>query len=130
MIRFVYNGNMFYTDNLPKKLKRLKITENDITDVHEFEEKKKSTDTEDINYTYIYFFDPETKHTHIFAQKTAEKPTDKNIFFKDLLKNNGDGTGYYTAEIVDRVVLLNGIPKYPINIKSDGTVELETIYNW
>ena len=40
MIEFKYKDKLFYTTNLHKKLKRLKITENDITIIREFEEQK------------------------------------------------------------------------------------------
>ena len=42
MIEFLYKGQKCYTNNLPKKLKRMKITENDIEILREFDETEKS----------------------------------------------------------------------------------------
>ena len=40
MIEFKYKDKLYYTTNLPKKIKRLKITENDIEILIEYEEQK------------------------------------------------------------------------------------------
>lgn len=58
MIEFLYKGQKCYTNNLPKKLKRMKITENDIEILREFDEAEKKVKVEeeiDVTWTYYVF---------------------------------------------------------------------------
>ena len=58
MIEFLYKEQKCYTNNLPKKLKRMKITENDIEILREFDETEKKVKVEeeiDDNWTYYVF---------------------------------------------------------------------------
>ena len=56
MIEFLYKGQKCYTNNLPKKLKRMKITENDIEILREFDETEKKVKVEEeIDDTWTYY---------------------------------------------------------------------------
>ncbi len=136
MIEFLYKGQKCFTNNLPKKLKRMKITKDDIEILREFDETEKKVKPEDNNNEFddwikVVYWDPITNYTHIGFTHGMNKP-DKNEFFKNSKWNEETKTGlkYCTKEWIDNVVLLNGIPKYPIVIGDDGKPVLETKYNW
>jgi hypothetical protein len=120
MIEFKYKDKLFYTTNLQKKLKRLKITENDIEILREFEEQKTKQQDEFEDWLYCYFYNSNNKNSHIIISKDHSKPN-KTI----LLKYN-----IFTEEYINNLILLDGQPKFPIILDENNLPILETIYNW
>ena len=131
MIEFKYKDKLFYTTNLQKKLKRLKITENDITIIREFEEQKQPEIKEYENWLYCYFYNPYTNFFHIVISKDHIKPNKYNVF-KNSLWNENTKTGIknFTKEYIDKLILLNGKPIFPIILDENKLPILETIYKW
>lgn len=131
MIEFKYKDKLYYTTNLPKKLKRLKITENDIEILREYEEQKQPEKPEYPNWYYCHFFDPDTKNCHI-AISTDHKKPNKYEVFKDHIWNDETKLGikYFTKEYLDKLILLDGKPKYPIILDENNLPVLETKYEW
>ena len=121
MIEFIYNGNTYYTEKLDKKLKRLNITKNDITIIREYNPiKEKEINNEYPDWFYCYFYNPINKISHIVISKDHKKP-DKSI----LLKHN-----IFNSEYINKLILLNGKPKFPITLDKNNIPELELIYEW
>ena len=131
MIEFKYKDKLFYTTNLSKKLKRLKITENDIEILREFEEQKQPEKIEYEDWLYCSFYNPDNKIFHIIISKDHTKPNKYDVF-KNSLWNENTKTGikYFTKEYINKLILLNGKPKYPITLDKNNLPILEEIYNW
>lgn len=133
MIEFLYNGKKCYTDNLPKKLKRMKITESDIQILREFTEEKKVEKIEiDDSLRKIVYWDPKTKNSYITFIKIDEKPKSVNEHFKSVIYNEETKCGLreVNEDFLNRVYLLDGIPKYPIVLGNDNKPILEVKYDW
>ena len=68
MIEFLYKGQKCYTNNLPKKLKRMKITENDIEILREFDETEKKVKVEEeIDDTWTYYVFQNSKGYYLWG---------------------------------------------------------------
>lgn len=67
MIEFLYNGKKCYTNNLPKKLKRMKITENDIEILREFDETEKKVKDETIEGEWTYYVYQNSKGYYLWG---------------------------------------------------------------
>ena len=118
MIEFSYKDKVFYATNLDKKLKRLKLTREDITILREYDEVKSKEKDEYPDWYYCHFYDPLTKYCYITVSKDQTKP-DKSII-KDIVND----------VIYDRLVLLDGKPKYPIILNEYNLPVLEKTYIW
>ena len=106
MIRFEYNGNVYYTTNLQKKLKRLKITESDIENViEEVQEKKKEDNDEECAYLY-YTLD---KKTNQYLVSLSHKKMSMEERSRQLEEYPED---YFTSRGIDKkdLVLLEKSP--------------------
>lgn len=135
MIVFEYNGKTFYADNFEKKLKRLKITKNDvkiINDDFEFVRKDKHLETEYDEFTRAYILDKSNNTIHVICVDSLEYKPDIFKLFEKYIWNNETKTGikYINNDYIkNNMILLNGIPKFPLNIIGD-TCELIKEYNW
>ena len=119
MIEFLYNDKIYYATKLDKKLKRLKITENDITILREYDNVKPQENIEYPDWYYCHFFDPITKCCYVTVSKDKTKPDKsviKNIINDDIIYN--------------RIILLDGKPKYPITLDKNNLPILEITYIW
>ena len=68
MIEFLYKGQKCYTNNLLKKLKRMKITENDIEILREFDETEKKVKVEEeIDDTWTYYVFQNSKGYYLWG---------------------------------------------------------------
>lgn len=68
MIEFLYKGQKCYTNNLQKKLKRMKITENDIEILREFDETEKKVKVEEeIDDTWTYYVFQNSKGYYLWG---------------------------------------------------------------
>ena len=130
MIEFIYNGNKYYTEKLDKKLKRLKITKDDIQIIREFNPIKEQETIEYPDWYYCYFYNPNNKISYITVSKDHKKP-DKSELYKNIF-NNETKTGIkeFTKEYIDNLILLDGKPKFPITLDKNNLPILETIYEW
>lgn len=131
MIEFKYKDKLYYTTNLAKKLKRLKITENDIEILREYDEQKQPEKIEYYDWLYCYFYNPELKIYHIVVSQDHSRPNKYDIF-KNHIWNNETKTGvkYITKEYLDKLILLEGKPIYPIKLDENNMPMLETEYVW
>jgi hypothetical protein len=131
MIEFKYKDKLFYTTNLPKKLKRLKITENDIEILREYNEQKQPEKIEYEDCFYCYFYNSDNKIFHVIISKDHTKQNKYNVF-KNSIWNENTKTGIknFTNEYIDKLILLNGKPKFPITLDENKLPILEIIYDW
>ena len=135
MVVFEYNGKTFYADNFEKKLKRLKITKDNvkiISEDFEFIKKDKHLETEYDENLRVYVLDKSNNHTHIFPVNSVNTKPDILKLFENFIWNNETKTGIRNITIDyinENKILLNGIPKYPINRMGD-MCELIHEYNW
>lgn len=131
MIDFIYNGKTYSTENLDKKLKRLKIKKEDIQIIREYNPIKQNIQDEYPDWYYCYFYNPITKYSHIVVSKDHVKP--KNDILYNLIYNPETKTSCkeYTKEYIDNLILLDGKPIFPIVIDENTKLpKLEKTYDW
>lgn len=134
---FEYNGKRFFTENLQKKLKRLKTTEDKITIINVSDGKLNQKKVEVLEYETINWICIWNKLDNTIIQKHVNNLDVKPDIVK-LLENNFwndiDKTGIrnitYSNIENGNLILLDGYPKFPIIIGNDGLPELEIKYNW
>ncbi len=136
MIEFKYNDKTYWTTNLNKKLKRLKINQEDIeiiniTDDNIINNKEKEEKEEYNDWLDCYFFDLNSKCSHIVISKDHKKPN-KDILYKYIFNNKlRTGIKGFTKNYIDNLILLDGIPEFPINIDKETNLPILKIkYEW
>lgn len=91
MIVFKYKNKTYETPNLKKKLKRMKLSLEDIEIIEKNNPIEKNDDCVDIK-EYKVYEDINTKHTYWFLIEKGTNPTIEEVF-KDLLWNPETKTG-------------------------------------
>lgn len=131
MIEFNYKGKIYNTENLDKKLKRLKITKDDITIIREYDNIKQETKDEYNDWYHCYFYNTKTNNFYITISKDKTKP-DNSIFYKDIWNTiTKTGIKEFTKEFIDNLILLDGKPIFPIIIDEKTKLpKLEYNYEW
>lgn len=132
MIEFEYNGKLFYTTKLEKKLKKLKINREDIKIIREYEESKKQEDnTVDDSILTVYTYNPETLETYLSVITDKKKPTPEELFNNWLWdEETKTGVNRFSEETLKKLIVLDGKPEYPIHLGDDFLPVLEKIYDW
>ena len=132
MIEFEYNGKLFYTTKLEKKLKKLKINREDIKIIREYEESKKQEDnTVDDSILTVYTYNPETLETYLSVITDKKKPTPEELFNNWLWdEETKTGINRFSEETLKKLIVLDGKPEYPIHLGDDFLPVLEKIYDW
>ena len=137
MTEFIYNGNKYSTWNLKKELKKMGIKKEDISILEEV----KKEEIKDIDNTYqpVVYWNPVNNHTYYGFRSTNKnvRPLEGEAYYNAIkdkpyaLWDEETKTGpgrEWTKEFVINLKLLNGKPKYPIEIGKDGMPILETVY--
>lgn len=132
MIEFEYNGKLFYTTKLEKKLKKLKINREDIKIIREYEEKKEEDNSIDDSILTVYTYNPETQETYISViTDKKKKPTPAELFNNWLWdEETKTGINRFNEDTLKNLIILDGKPKYPLCLGYDGLPVLEKIYKW
>lgn len=127
MTEFIYNGEKYTTFNLKKELRKMGITQADITLV---EAPKPVVET--VSHYHLVWWDPISNHTFwIYPDENNDIPKNGGNEFVEYLKNKGNiiwdektktGCGkYFTEEYAKQLVLLKSDPIFPITMGEDGT---------
>ena len=123
LITFKYNGEIYKSQNLEKRLKKLNITRDDIEIIpEEIKESQQLT-----NPNYIYYFNKKTHHTILVKVDDFTYPENNKL--TPYIWNEKLKTGIKDFAINDWV-MLKGKPEYPIILGADNLPVLEMEYNW
>ena len=123
-ITFKYNGKIYKAQHLKNKLKKLKCTEADIEILPEEINPNNVLTHPD----YAYFFNIHTYETILILLHDMVRP-DINVELKSLCWDENTQTGLRNFNI-NEWVLLEGKPKYPIQLGINRMPELECVYEW
>lgn len=125
LIEFLYKGEKYCCESLPKKLRRMKITE---ADIEILPPKDKRIEYE--NKKYIYFYNPNNKHTiQVGYDYENNEMSDKYECLKGMIWNNETKTGVRDFNM-DDWVLLNGKPEYPIKLDNNTNLPVMQEIYW
>ena len=123
MIEFEYKGKIYYTENLDKKLKRLKIKSRDeikiITENSSHGQKKQENpaDNDYQIYPHIFIYDDFDNTIHNMLWDTSLIPSIDSILQTYNFYNENTKTGMYTPDYVkSHWHILKHEPKFPLNI--------------
>lgn len=139
MIEFEYKGKIYYTENLDKKLKRLKIKSQDeikIITENSTHGQKKPEDPEGDNIVYyprVYIWNDKD---NIIINKIWDPNIPANIdnlckqpyWLWDFQTNTGTDKRFTLEWCKQHLHILKNTPKFPINI-INGLPELESEQN-
>lgn len=103
-MKFKYNNKIYETPNLEKKLKRMKLSLEDIEMINEDVQQEQSEECEIGGKELRYFLHPNGIRTECYIP-IGQNPTALD-WFKDVMWNGSTGIKWCTPEYLTKLILL------------------------